>query len=157
MGGVDLVAPGYRFTIDGFPYRLPGKYVRILKYAAAAIAACLPAGAAFAAWELNMPIGVTELSREIHAASETAGEPIWRRAIGLDTPFFPKPVNTQTPGVLVFDTNRKEVYLEAKDPRCFYAPKGWHPWSILPLDGALLPPASVPRVPSPRRGAVTRG
>ena len=40
--------------------------LKILKYAAAAIAACLPAGAAFAAWELNMPIGVTELSREIH-------------------------------------------------------------------------------------------
>lgn len=39
---------------------------KILKYAAAAFAACLPAGAAFAAWELNMPVGVTELSREIH-------------------------------------------------------------------------------------------
>jgi cytochrome c oxidase subunit II len=39
---------------------------KILKYAAALIAACLPAGAAFAAWELNMPVGVTELSREIH-------------------------------------------------------------------------------------------
>ncbi len=40
--------------------------LKILKYVAAAIAACLPAGAAFAAWELNMPVGVTELSREIH-------------------------------------------------------------------------------------------
>ncbi len=40
--------------------------LKILKYAAAAIAACLPVGAAFAAWELNMPVGVTELSREIH-------------------------------------------------------------------------------------------
>jgi len=40
--------------------------LKILKYAAAAIAACLPAGAALAAWELNMPVGVTELSREIH-------------------------------------------------------------------------------------------
>jgi len=36
-----------------------------LKFAAV-IAGCLPATAAFAAWELNMPIGVTELSREIH-------------------------------------------------------------------------------------------
>jgi cytochrome c oxidase subunit II len=36
-----------------------------LKFAAV-IAGCLPASAAFAAWELNMPIGVTELSREIH-------------------------------------------------------------------------------------------
>jgi cytochrome c oxidase subunit II len=40
--------------------------LKVLKYAAAAIAACLPAGAALAAWELNMPVGVTELSREIH-------------------------------------------------------------------------------------------
>jgi cytochrome c oxidase subunit II len=37
-----------------------------MKYAAAVLAGCLPATAAFAAWELNMPIGVTELSREIH-------------------------------------------------------------------------------------------
>lgn len=38
---------------------------KTLKYAAAGIAACLP-GAAFAAWDLNMRVGVTELSREIH-------------------------------------------------------------------------------------------
>lgn len=40
--------------------------LKILKHVAAAIAASLPAGAAFAAWEVNMPVGVTELSREIH-------------------------------------------------------------------------------------------
>lgn len=39
---------------------------KILKYVAGGIAASLPASAAFAAWELNMPVGVTELSREIH-------------------------------------------------------------------------------------------
>lgn len=39
---------------------------KILKYAAAGVAACLPASAALAAWELNMPVGVTELSRDIH-------------------------------------------------------------------------------------------
>lgn len=39
---------------------------KILKYAAAGITACLPASAALAAWELNMPVGVTELSRDIH-------------------------------------------------------------------------------------------
>lgn len=39
---------------------------RFQKYAAAAVAACLPTGAALAAWELNMPVGVTELSRDIH-------------------------------------------------------------------------------------------
>lgn len=40
--------------------------LKIVKYAAAALAAGLPAQATFAAWELNMPVGVTELSREIH-------------------------------------------------------------------------------------------
>jgi cytochrome c oxidase subunit II len=40
--------------------------VKIVKYALAGILASLPA-AAFAAWELNMPVGVTELSRRIHA------------------------------------------------------------------------------------------
>jgi cytochrome c oxidase subunit II len=39
---------------------------KIVKYAAAALAAGLPAPAAFAAWQLNMTVGVTELSREIH-------------------------------------------------------------------------------------------
>src|SRR5437868_15071930 len=39
---------------------------KILKYAAAGMAALLPAGAALAAWDLNMPVGVTELSRDIH-------------------------------------------------------------------------------------------
>jgi cytochrome c oxidase subunit II len=46
--------------------------MKIVKHAAAkiiasaALAACLPTRAALAAWELNMPVGVTELSREIH-------------------------------------------------------------------------------------------
>lgn len=39
---------------------------KILKYAASGLAAYLPASSAFAAWQLNMPVGVTELSREIH-------------------------------------------------------------------------------------------
>ena len=39
---------------------------KILKYAAGGIAACLPVTAAFAAWQLNMTKGVTELSRDIH-------------------------------------------------------------------------------------------
>ncbi len=37
-----------------------------MKYVAAVFAGLLPAASAFAAWELNMPLGVTELSREIH-------------------------------------------------------------------------------------------
>lgn len=40
--------------------------VKIVKCALAAVLASLPA-AALAAWELNMPVGVTELSRRIHA------------------------------------------------------------------------------------------
>jgi cytochrome c oxidase subunit 2 len=40
--------------------------LKIVRIAAAGLAASLPAPAAFAAWELNMPRGVTELSREIH-------------------------------------------------------------------------------------------
>ena len=40
--------------------------VTFFKCALAAVLASLPA-AAFAAWELNMPVGVTELSRRIHA------------------------------------------------------------------------------------------
>jgi cytochrome c oxidase subunit II len=39
---------------------------RFTKYAAAFGAVLAPAGAALAAWDLNMPVGVTELSREIH-------------------------------------------------------------------------------------------
>ena len=43
--------------------------MKIVKYAAAGLlagAALLPTGAALAAWEVNMPVGVTELSRDIH-------------------------------------------------------------------------------------------
>ncbi|WP_175597343.1 cytochrome c oxidase subunit II [Peristeroidobacter soli] len=41
--------------------------MKIVKYAAGMLgAALLPTGAALAAWELNMPVGVTELSRDIH-------------------------------------------------------------------------------------------
>jgi cytochrome c oxidase subunit 2 len=39
---------------------------KFLKVATAGIAACLPVSAALAAWEFNMPVGVTELSRDIH-------------------------------------------------------------------------------------------
>lgn len=43
--------------------------MKIVKYAAAGMlagAALLPTGAALAAWEVNLPVGVTELSREIY-------------------------------------------------------------------------------------------
>ena len=41
--------------------------LKIIKCLAAGIAACLHAGAALAAWDLNMPVGVTELSKEIYS------------------------------------------------------------------------------------------
>ncbi len=45
----------------------------------------------------------------LYGVDTATGEPIWRRPIGLDSPFFPRPINTQTPGVLVFDTHRREL------------------------------------------------
>jgi cytochrome c oxidase subunit II len=39
---------------------------RFTKYAGSLGAICAPTGTALAAWDLNMPVGVTELSREIH-------------------------------------------------------------------------------------------
>ena len=39
------------------------------------------------------------------------GEPLWRRVIGMDSPFFPIPVETSVSGVLLFDTNHNELTL----------------------------------------------
>jgi len=39
---------------------------KTLKRAALAVTALLPASPALAAWELNMPVGVTEISRDVH-------------------------------------------------------------------------------------------
>ncbi len=39
------------------------------------------------------------------------GEPLWRRVIGLDTPFFPIRVATSVPGLLLFNTNDGELVL----------------------------------------------
>ncbi len=44
-----------------------------------------------------------------YGVDSATGAPIWRRCIGLDSPFFPIPIATATPGVLVFDTNRREL------------------------------------------------
>ncbi len=40
------------------------------------------------------------------AVDSITGDPIWRRAVGVDTPFFPVPVETSRSAVLVFDTTR---------------------------------------------------
>ena len=34
-----------------------------------------------------------------------SGDPVWRRVIGFDTPFFPMEVSASVPGLLLFDTN----------------------------------------------------
>jgi len=41
-----------------------------------------------------------------YAVDHVTGEPVWRRVIGLDSPFFPMSVETATPGLLLFDTSR---------------------------------------------------
>lgn len=47
------------------------------------------------------------------AVDHATGEPIWRRVIGLDSPFFPIPVATSVPGVVLFDTNSLSLVLVA--------------------------------------------
>ncbi|MCH7687189.1 MAG: PQQ-binding-like beta-propeller repeat protein [Planctomycetes bacterium] len=40
-----------------------------------------------------------------------SGDPVWRRVIGFDTPFFPMEVPASVPGLLLFDTNFGELVL----------------------------------------------
>ncbi len=46
-----------------------------------------------------------------YAVDHVTGEPIWRRSLGLDTPFFPVKVETAVPGLLVFNSNRLSLML----------------------------------------------
>jgi len=39
------------------------------------------------------------------------GDPLWRRVIGLDSPFFPVEVTTKVQGLLLFDVNHSELIL----------------------------------------------
>lgn len=39
------------------------------------------------------------------------GDPVWRRSIGPDTPFFPIKVDTTVPGLILFDTVHSEIVL----------------------------------------------
>jgi outer membrane protein assembly factor BamB/TolA-binding protein len=41
-----------------------------------------------------------------YAVDHVTGDPVWRRVIGLDSPFLPISVATSEPGLLLFDTNR---------------------------------------------------
>jgi outer membrane protein assembly factor BamB/uncharacterized Zn finger protein (UPF0148 family)/pSer/pThr/pTyr-binding forkhead associated (FHA) protein len=45
------------------------------------------------------------------AADSITGEPLWRRTVGSNTPFFPVPVETSRSGVLLFDTMQNQLLL----------------------------------------------
>ncbi len=44
-------------------------------------------------------------------ADSITGEPLWRRTVGIGTPFFAVPVETSRSGVLVFDTTQNQLML----------------------------------------------
>lgn len=45
------------------------------------------------------------------AVDTVTGDPVWRRVIGLDSPFFPVSVDTTVPGLVMFDTVHQELIL----------------------------------------------
>lgn len=45
------------------------------------------------------------------AVDNITGDPIWRRTVGVGTPFFPVPVETSRSAVLVFDTTQDQLVL----------------------------------------------
>lgn len=46
-----------------------------------------------------------------YGVDTVTGDPVWRRAIGPDAPFFPVVVDTTVPGLLLFDTTHQELVL----------------------------------------------
>ena len=46
-----------------------------------------------------------------YGVDTVTGDPVWRRTIGFDSPFFPKVVETTIPGLLLFDTTYNELVL----------------------------------------------
>ncbi len=47
----------------------------------------------------------------VYGVDTITGDPVWRRAIGLDSPFFPQVVDGAIPGLVVFDSHFSEVQL----------------------------------------------
>lgn len=45
------------------------------------------------------------------AMDSVTGDPQWRRSVGLDTPFFPMPIETSKSAVLMYDTARQQLLL----------------------------------------------
>jgi len=49
-----------------------------------------------------------------YGVDTVTGQTMWRRVIGLDTPFFPISVNTSVDALLAFDTNHRDLILIAR-------------------------------------------
>ncbi|MHC4877656.1 MAG: outer membrane protein assembly factor BamB family protein [Planctomycetota bacterium] len=47
----------------------------------------------------------------VYGIDTVTGDPVWRRSVGPDTPFFPIEVDTVIPGLLYFDTTWRELVL----------------------------------------------
>ncbi len=47
----------------------------------------------------------------VYGIDTVTGDPVWRRSLGPDTPFFPVEVDTVIPGLLCFDTTWRELVL----------------------------------------------
>lgn len=47
----------------------------------------------------------------LYGVDNVTGDPVWRRGIGIDPPFFPVPIDAAVPGLLVFDTRFEELTL----------------------------------------------
>lgn len=45
------------------------------------------------------------------AADSITGDPLWRRTVGIGSPFFPVPVETSRSGVLLFDTTQNQLMM----------------------------------------------
>ncbi len=46
-----------------------------------------------------------------YGIDSVTGDPLWRRVIGLDTPFFPLRLDASVPVFMIFDTNHNELML----------------------------------------------
>ena len=70
-----------------------------------------------------------------YAVDHVTGEPIWRRVIGLDSPFLPSSVATSEPGLLLFDTNHLSlVSLSRQTGKLIWEQPINEPVSGAPLD-----------------------
>lgn len=57
--------------------------------------------------EGRLVVGLAQGS--IYGVDTVTGDPVWRRAVGIDTPFFPIDVESTQRGLLVYDTMHQEL------------------------------------------------